>query len=107
MKPREREVRQFAIDLLSRLGLKRAPIDPAQIAELKNLPLLKADLPLPVYGALAKIYVTNMTSGNADSLWTKKAKMWQDRFDIEIAALVPTLGDEVRGPPRSIAVSRR
>lgn len=59
------------------------------------------------YGALARIYETNMTQGSSDSLFTKKATMWADKFSAELQALSPTVGDSLRGPTMTMTVHRR
>lgn len=59
------------------------------------------------FGALARMYERAMTEGTDDSLWTRKARWYQDRFQQELQALQPSIGDDVRGPPMSITVHRR
>ena len=59
------------------------------------------------YGALARIYETNMTQGSSDSLFTKKATMWAEKFTSELQALSPTIGDSLRGPTMTMTVHRR
>lgn len=85
-----------------------------KVLSRRTPPIRDADISIPkelrdcvVYGALARIYENNMTQGNPDSLWTKKAQTWRDRYISELSSLQPTLGDDVRGPSMSMTVHRR
>ena len=54
MSPREREVRQYATDLLAHLSVTTVPVDPVRIARRQGLAVAEGPLPSGVYGALWK-----------------------------------------------------
>ena len=71
MSPREREVRQYAADLLAHLSVTTVPVDPVRIARRQGLAVEEGPLPSGFYGAL----------------WKKS-----NRFGIIISGACPTPG---------------
>lgn len=59
------------------------------------------------FGALARLYERAMTQGGRDNVHATKARWYQERFQDELRALQPTIGDEVRSPPRTMTIHRR
>lgn len=89
-------------------------------ASMKHLkrripPIVDADIADPTdlrdavcYHALAQLYEDAMSSADLGDAFRKKAEWWRSRWESEIAALNPTIGDDERGPPGSqIVVTRR
>lgn len=97
-----RPFRKKALEATTKALSRRTP--PIRDSDLSDVTELRDCV---VYGALARIYASNMTSGSEDALFTAKAQEWSDAYDNELEALQPTLGDEVRGPSMSITVHRR
>lgn len=81
---------------------RRTP--PIVAADLSNVTELRDCV---TYGALARLYEGNMTQGDPNSLFTKKAMMWREKYNAELSSLQPTIGDELRGPSMSITIHRR
>lgn len=94
--------RQRALERIILALRRRTPpildVDLANVEELRDA---------VIYGALEHIYSTAVTSGGEDSVFEKKRKHFEDRWEDEIAGLNPTLSGDVRGATQSFSHERR
>jgi hypothetical protein len=60
-----------------------------------------------VYGAIARLYRNNITTGTEEDVSAAKHKIYQRLFESSVSALRPTVQGSYVSGGRSIAFSRR
>ena len=59
------------------------------------------------FGALARLYRNNMTTGGGEDVHGAKARMFQKMYEGALGSLRPTVGASAKAAPMSIALHRR
>ena len=81
--------------------------------KFRTPPILESDIADPtelnqvvVYGALAKLYLQNVTTGDAEDVNFAKHKLYEKQYSSRLYALRPTVPVSLRSAPGGIAFHR-
>ena len=97
-----RQKRQLAFDdILYQLRNRVPPIQEGDLAVITELKIAV------VYGAIARLYRDNMTTGGGDDINHSKAKHYQAMYKERVHQLRPSVANQKTGGPSGIAFHRR
>ncbi len=97
------KARQLALDdILYQLANRVPPITEADLSNLV------AELKIPcVYGACARLYRNNMTTGDPADINHMKWKSYHKEYEVRVDNLRPTVAGGLRGAPGAIQLFRK